>query len=102
VHWCSQQRGSPGIPLDRYKGEDLEREYHTIKSCAPFCTVGCVHRVAQLDELRDRPVQTLTDWFTSGEVQKMPAVVRALAWMFVTSPHRDRFRAAAQRLLGVR
>src|SRR5262249_57927011 len=38
VHWCSQQRGSPGIPLDRYKGEDLEREYHTIKPCAPFCT----------------------------------------------------------------
>ena len=27
VHWCSQQRGYPGIPLEQYSREDLEREY---------------------------------------------------------------------------
>ena len=63
VHWCSQQRGHPGIPLERYGQEDLEREYHARKSCAPFCTVGCVHRVAQVDELRANPLHTLSDWF---------------------------------------
>src|SRR5262245_41140196 len=31
VHYCSQQRGYPGIPLDRYSDEDLEREYQTVK-----------------------------------------------------------------------
>jgi MoaA/NifB/PqqE/SkfB family radical SAM enzyme len=105
VHWCSQQRGYPGIPLERYAREDIEREYETVKPCAPFCTVGCVHRVAQLDELRDRPLQTLTDWFTptpERAVGRMPVAVRALSWMFVTSPHRDLFRAAAQRVFGVK
>ena len=105
VHWCSQQRGSPAIPLEQYSRQDLEREYHTVKSCAPFCTVGCVHRVAQLDELRDQPLQTLADWFTPMPERpdgKMPAAVRALSWMFVTSPHRDFFRRAAQRVLGIK
>ncbi len=103
VHWCSQQRGYPGIPLERYGPDDLEREYHSSKPCAPFCTVGCVHRVAQLDELRNEPLQALTDWFapTTGE-RKMPVGVRALSWMFVTSPHRDLFRTAAQRVFGIR
>ncbi len=26
VHWCSQQRGHPGIPLDQYGPEDLRRD----------------------------------------------------------------------------
>ena len=34
VHWCSQQRGYPGIPLEKYSAEDLRREYHTKKHCA--------------------------------------------------------------------
>jgi MoaA/NifB/PqqE/SkfB family radical SAM enzyme len=105
VHWCSQQRGRPGIPLERYTSEDLEREYHTDKSCAPFCTVGCVHRVAQVDELRHDPIRTLADWFaptSQGERGEMPVAVRALTWMFVTSRHRDVFRHAAQRVFGIR
>ena len=52
VHWCSQQRGTPGIPLARYSVEDIRRHYMTPKSCAPYCTVGCVHRVAPLDSWR--------------------------------------------------
>ena len=105
VHWCSQQRGLPGIRLDQYEPIDLEREYHRPKSCAPFCTVGCVHRVAQVDELRTKPLNTLEEWFpaTAGAgAPAMPAAVRALTWMFVTSRHRDVFRRTAQRVFGVR
>jgi MoaA/NifB/PqqE/SkfB family radical SAM enzyme len=105
VHWCSQQRGYPGIPLDHYGRDDLEREYHSRKSCAPFCTVGCVHRVAQVDELREDPVQTLLGWFAPAPGQlapRIPIAVRTLSWMFVTSAHRDFFRHAAQRVFGIR
>jgi MoaA/NifB/PqqE/SkfB family radical SAM enzyme len=49
VHYCSQQRGTPGIPLERYTVEDIKREFLTEKWCAPYCTVGCVHRVSTMD-----------------------------------------------------
>ncbi len=53
VHYCSQQRGTPGIPIARYTLEDIRREYWTPKSCAPYCTIGCVHRVSIMDFWRD-------------------------------------------------
>lgn len=102
VHYCSQQRGHPGIPIERYGQADLEREHHAVKPCAPFCTIGCVHRVAQLDELRSDPVATLTAWFApdgGSPAGGMPASVRLLLWMFVTGPGRDVFRRAAGRVL---
>ena len=49
VHYCSQQRGVPGIPLDQYSREHLKREFNAPKSCAPYCTIGCVHRVSFMD-----------------------------------------------------
>jgi MoaA/NifB/PqqE/SkfB family radical SAM enzyme len=49
VHYCSQQRGHPGVPLEQYTVEDIRREFATPKSCAPYCTVGCVHRVSTMD-----------------------------------------------------
>jgi MoaA/NifB/PqqE/SkfB family radical SAM enzyme len=49
VHYCSQQRGYPGVPLETYTIDDIRREFATPKSCAPFCTVGCVHRVSTMD-----------------------------------------------------
>ena len=52
VHWCSQQRGSPGVPLSGYTVEDIRRELLTPKWCAPMCTVGCVHRVSTMDYWR--------------------------------------------------
>ena len=52
VHWCSQQRGYPGIPCRNTPCEDLRREYHTEKSCAPLCTVSCSQQVAMLDNWR--------------------------------------------------
>src|SRR6516164_4430165 len=53
VHYCSQQRGYPAIPLEHYSREQLEHEYHTMKSCAPRCTVSCVQQVAMIDNWRD-------------------------------------------------
>jgi MoaA/NifB/PqqE/SkfB family radical SAM enzyme len=49
VHYCSQQRGYPGVPLETYTIDDIRREFDTPKSCAPYCTVGCVHRVSTMD-----------------------------------------------------
>jgi MoaA/NifB/PqqE/SkfB family radical SAM enzyme len=56
VSWCSQQRGTPGIPLLEYTAEDIDREYHTVKWCAPACTIQCVHQVGHLDAWRDPQV----------------------------------------------
>lgn len=53
VHYCSQQRGYPGTPLEKYTREDLRREYLTEKGCAPHCTVSCVHQVSIFDSWRD-------------------------------------------------
>jgi MoaA/NifB/PqqE/SkfB family radical SAM enzyme len=52
VHYCSQQRGYPGIPLERYSVQDIRREFLTEKSCAPHCTVSCVHQVSYIDHWR--------------------------------------------------
>ena len=49
VHYCSQQRGYPGVPLESYSIDDIRREFGTKKVCAPYCTVGCVHRVSTMD-----------------------------------------------------
>ncbi len=53
VHYCSQQRGYPAIPLEDYTFADVEREYFTKKNCAPHCTVGCVQRISVIDHWRD-------------------------------------------------
>ena len=100
VHWCSQQRGMPGVPLETYGAADLRREYERPKSCAPRCTVGCVHRVAQVDDLRDDPDMTMRHWFAETEEGRshMPPSIRILRWAFVTSPHRQVFRKAIARL----
>jgi MoaA/NifB/PqqE/SkfB family radical SAM enzyme len=52
VHWCSQQRGYPGIPLAQYTPEMRHREFYTAKFCAPLCTVSCVQQVGILDNWR--------------------------------------------------
>ena len=52
VHWCSQQRGYPGIPLAQYTPEMRHREYLTDKFCGPRCTVSCVQQVGILDNWR--------------------------------------------------
>jgi MoaA/NifB/PqqE/SkfB family radical SAM enzyme len=54
VHYCSQQRGYPAKPLMEYTLEDIRREYRTAKTCAPRCTVACVHQVSYIDFWRGK------------------------------------------------
>jgi MoaA/NifB/PqqE/SkfB family radical SAM enzyme len=52
VHYCSQQRGYPATPLAEYTTADVKREFLTEKSCAPNCTISCVHQVSYIDHWR--------------------------------------------------
>src|SRR5580698_1141638 len=95
VHYCSQQRGRPGIPLDQYTMEDLRREAATPKGCAPFCTISCVHQTAMLDDFRERPRETLTGILDRRRAIdpgfRTPATVRALSWLFLDQRRRGFF-----------
>jgi MoaA/NifB/PqqE/SkfB family radical SAM enzyme len=59
VHYCSQQRGFPAKPLEDYTVEDIRREYVTQKSCAPFCTISCVHQISYFDFFRGKQTRTV-------------------------------------------
>ncbi len=71
VHYCSQQRGYPAIPLEQYTVADIRREYLTEKSCAPHCTVSCVHQVSIFDSWRapQHPAPTPAPSGANGLVQ---------------------------------
>jgi MoaA/NifB/PqqE/SkfB family radical SAM enzyme len=68
VHYCSQQRGHPGIPLEQYSFEDLRREYFLKKPCAPHCTVGCVQKVSVIDHWRDPQVDDTNSRYSPSPV----------------------------------
>src|SRR5437667_12595017 len=70
VHYCSQQRGYPGIPLEKYTVEDIRREYLTEKPCAPHCTVSCVHQVSIFDAWRapQKPAPAATQESSASEL----------------------------------
>ena len=53
VHYCSQQRGFPAIPISDYSIEHIRQAYLTEKSCAPHCTISCVHKISAFDSWRD-------------------------------------------------
>jgi MoaA/NifB/PqqE/SkfB family radical SAM enzyme len=59
VHYCSQQRGFPAKPLEDYTVEDIRREYITQKSCAPLCTVSCVHQISYFDFFRGKQTRSV-------------------------------------------
>ena len=59
VHYCSQQRGFPAKPLESYTVEDIRREYITQKSCAPFCTISCVHQISYFDFFRGKQTRAV-------------------------------------------
>lgn len=54
VHWCSQQRGVWSKPLLDYTWQDIRQQFHTLKTCAPTCTVGCVRTASRFDEWRSQ------------------------------------------------
>jgi hypothetical protein len=68
VHYCSQQRGYPGVPLADYKTADVKREFLTAKSCAPNCTIGCVHRISYIDHWRAPQTSTISPGNHGAEV----------------------------------
>jgi MoaA/NifB/PqqE/SkfB family radical SAM enzyme len=103
VHYCSQQRGYPAIPLEQYTLEDIEREYTSKKACAPFCTVSCVHRVAMLDLIRNEPREALLRLFPPerpGGPLSLPFGVRVLTSIFLPTPSGERPVAARRFLSG--
>jgi len=102
VHYCSQQRGYPAIPLESYTQADRDREYSTQKPCAPFCTVSCVHRVAMLDLVRSQPREALTRFFppaTPGGPPQLPGGVQVLTKIFLP-PADGRRPSATKRIVG--
>ena len=52
VHYCSQQRGAPGVPLQEYGAEAIAAAFAQPKPCAPYCTVSCVHQASLADRWR--------------------------------------------------
>ena len=73
VHYCSQQRGYPGIPLEDYTVEHIRRAYRTAKACAPACTVSCVHKASAVDFWRDPQRPAATSAADSGRAVSAPA-----------------------------
>jgi len=73
VHYCSQQRGYPGVPLAEYGREDIKREFLTEKSCAPNCTISCVHQVSYIDHWRAPQTAQVSP---PGAKQEQPELVQ--------------------------
>lgn len=71
VHYCSQQRGFPGVPIADYTRADVKREFRTAKTCSPHCTIGCVHRISYIDHWRAPQTRTISPGST-GLVQIQP------------------------------
>jgi hypothetical protein len=103
VHYCSQQRGRPAIPLERYTRTDLEREAAARKPCAPYCTVSCVHQTAMLDRFRENPRQVLREMIAARQERnpayRPPALLGALTWMFLDGPVNRMLGKVALRVL---
>jgi MoaA/NifB/PqqE/SkfB family radical SAM enzyme len=71
VHYCSQQRGYPGVPLAGYTTADVKREFLTAKSCAPNCTIGCVHRISYIDHWRAPQTRMVSPGGQRAGVEKL-------------------------------
>jgi MoaA/NifB/PqqE/SkfB family radical SAM enzyme len=106
VHYCSQQRGHPAIPLAEYSVEDIRREAARPKACAPLCTISCVHQTAMLDEFRERPRETLTGILDRRKQVDPnfhpPAIVGVLSWLFLDPRRRGFFGKIVTKTLGVK
>jgi MoaA/NifB/PqqE/SkfB family radical SAM enzyme len=106
VHYCSQQRGHPGVPLERYTRADLEREAASEKACAPYCTVSCVQQTAMLDAFRENPRQVLLEMIAAREQRspgyRTPALLHALTWLFLDGPAKRVLGKVALRILKAR
>ena len=68
VHYCSQQRGFPGTPLAEYTHADLAREFLTEKTCAPHCTISCVHQISYIDHWRAPQTRVISPGLAAADV----------------------------------
>ena len=104
VHYCMAQRGYPAIPLEKYTQADIDRERKTPKSCAPYCTIFCIHRVALVDRIRENPRAALVQLFPAGEGNgakaQVPLPVRALTAAFAPA-RTGMLRRMALRVLNI-
>ena len=106
VHYCSQQRGRPGIPLAEYTVDHIRREAARPKGCAAFCTISCVHQTAMLDDFRERPRETLAGILDRRREAdpgfQTPALVRLLSWLFLDRRRRGFFGKVLLGALGLK
>jgi MoaA/NifB/PqqE/SkfB family radical SAM enzyme len=106
VHWCSQQRGHPGIPLAAYTQQDVERQYAIPKGCAPFCGISCVHQTAMLDQIRENPRRMLEELIERRRAAdpnfRAPLLLRSIGWAFLENPGSAAVQKAVVRLLRIR
>jgi MoaA/NifB/PqqE/SkfB family radical SAM enzyme len=49
VHWCSQRRGYPAIPVEQYDTAAIRASYQAPKPCSRNCSVTCVRQVSMFD-----------------------------------------------------
>ena len=106
VHYCMAQRGYPAIPLAQYTLEDVAREAKAKKSCAPYCTIFCIQRVALVDELREKPQQTLLKLFPGGgaaeSAPSLPVPIKLLNTVLTSSSSYGRLvTKTASRILNI-
>ena len=76
VHYCSQQRGFPGVPIAEYSATDVKREFLTAKSCAPNCTISCVHQISYIDHWRAPQTRTISPGGSHGEAAPELVTIR--------------------------
>src|SRR5262249_43985741 len=103
VHYCSQQRGAPGIPLEQYGPADLAREGGTAKPWAANCPISCVHETALVDRFRRDPRATLMALMESRKQSDPdfvpPLAIRGLSAIFLDSRWSRKFADIAVWLL---
>jgi hypothetical protein len=54
------------VPLAGYTTADVKREFLTAKSCAPNCTIGCVHRISYIDHWRAPQTRMVSPGISAG------------------------------------
>lgn len=104
VHYCMAQRGYPAIPLSNYTQADMDREKKVVKSCAPYCTIFCIQRVALLDRLRENPRKAIQELFpppADGSPGTLPLPIKLLSAAFAPGQGGGFFRKLALRLLKI-
>lgn len=74
VHFCSQKRGIPGVPIDQWTHADLAREFVSSKACAPRCTISCVQQTSFIDFWR-APQNLKAKMIPANAIQPAPAQI---------------------------